>query len=642
MSVDNGAVPPEVEVLSLDFDMGEFIDSLPFPFMRLSLVGGEMLVAAVNREAESLLSMNRANLLGRPAAVFEEIDMIDSASALIDAIGSHLSSSIRPPVAQIAATLHTSPEPTFCLVQLQPVHDFDDKFVFLDLFVIDQSILKKVQAESERTAAELRQFVETANAPIIGVDGFGLVNEWNQMAETLTGFVKSEVFGQDLVETFITPEYKASVKQVLDEALAGNEAANYEFPLYSKDGRRVDILLNATTRRNPEGEVVGVLGVGQDITELRAGEATFQRAQKMEAIGQLTGGIAHDFNNLLTIIQGNILILKDELGEVSADIEEIIADALSATSDGANLTQQLLTFARRQSLQPQEVNVVDLVNKTIHLVSRTIGEGITVRCMPRIINPIAMVDPTQLESSLLNLCLNARDAMGEKGSIEIGIGLVSLLNKLASGLAQGDYVEISVRDSGEGMTAEVIEHVFEPFFTTKELGKGSGLGLSMVMGFVEQSKGDVSISSEVGRGTTVTMRLPLVSYDSFATADQDESLLKVLVVEDEPRVKKFAVRCLKSAGYSVVTASSGDEAIDKLKEDSSYDVLFSDVVMPGGMSGRDLAREVARDYPHIKIQLATGFEDVSGELREVEGTPILDKPYGKEELVSALQKLVSR
>ncbi|MDB4348128.1 PAS domain S-box protein, partial [bacterium] len=220
---------------------------------------------------------------------------------------------------------------------------------------------KLAQAESVRVADELTQLVDTANAPIFGIDSKGLVNEWNQTAAKITGYNKAEVLGKDLVAEFITDEYKAPVKQVLDNALRGQETANYEFPLYTTGGQRVDVLLNATTRRNVDGLITGVIGVGQDITELRQKESALNQSRKMETVGQLTGGIAHDFNNLLSIIGGNLRFLRQDLGEIDQEVEELIEDAMSATNDGADLTARLLAFSRNRILKPELKNVNDAI-----------------------------------------------------------------------------------------------------------------------------------------------------------------------------------------------------------------------------------------------------------------------------------------
>jgi PAS domain S-box-containing protein len=509
----------------------------------------------------------------------------------------------------------------------------------------DITLAKTAQAQSEQTALELRQFVETANAPIFGIDAQGMVNEWNQMAETITDFTKSEVLGKNLVEEIIAQEYKTSVKHVFDEALAGKESANFEFPLYTKGGRRVEVLLNATTRRSVDGSIIGVIGVGQDITVLREQQLTVQRVQRTEVVGELTGGVAHDFNNLLTIIKGNLALLREDFAGMSTDQREILDDALSAASDGSRLTTQLLAFARRQNLQPIAVNVNELVQDTVRLAGRAIGENIELECSIDSVKPIAMVDPGQLESSLLNLCINSRDAMNNQGIIKIVISH-GLRTVPSDPTRKDNFVSISVTDSGSGIDEDTLQRVFEPFFTTKETGKGSGLGLSMVQGFVGQSEGEVEIVSVVGQGTTITMYLPQIdsgipdNHEEHSEQPGAQQNKTILIVEDEARVQKFAQRCARALGYDFMTADNVTEAIEVLSSDAKIDLIFSDIVMPGGRSGLDLQEYVLANFPNIGIQLTTGYADLVQLESQTPVMPLLKKPYTKTELGIALENLI--
>ncbi|MDG1206907.1 MAG: ATP-binding protein, partial [Pseudomonadales bacterium] len=463
--------------------------------------------------------------------------------------------------------------------------------------------------------------------------------------ESITGFMKSEVLGKNLVEGFITEEYKESVKQVFDEALAGIESSNFEFPLYTKGGRRVEVLLNATTRRSVDGSITGVIGVGQDITVLREQQLTVQRVQRTEVVGELTGGVAHDFNNLLTIIKGNLALLREDFAGMSTDQREILDDALSAATDGSRLTTQLLAFARRQNLQPIAVNVNELVQDTVRLAGRAIGENIELECCIDSVKPIAMVDPVQLESSLLNLCINSRDAMNNQGIIKI---LISHgLRPVPSEPTRKDkFVSISVTDSGSGIDEETLQRVFEPFFTTKETGKGSGLGLSMVQGFVGQSEGEVEIVSVVGQGTTITMYLPQIdsgipdNHEEHSEQPGAQQNKTILIVEDEARVQKFAQRCARALGYDFMTADNVTEAIEVLNSDAKIDLIFSDIVMPGGRSGLDLQEYVLANFPNIGIQLTTGYADLVQLESQTPVMPLLKKPYTKTELGIALEILI--
>ncbi|MCX2978696.1 PAS domain S-box protein [Candidatus Marimicrobium litorale] len=510
---------------------------------------------------------------------------------------------------------------------------------------------KLAQAESVRVADELTQFVDTANAPIFGIDSKGLVNEWNQTAAKITGYNKAEVLGKDLVADFITDEYKAPVKQVLDNALRGQETANYEFPLYTTVGQRVDVLLNATTRRDVDGLITGVIGVGQDITELRQKERALNQSQKMETVGQLTGGIAHDFNNLLSIIGGNLRFLRQDLGEIDQEVEELIEDAMSATNDGADLTARLLAFSRNRILKPELKNVNDAIENFSRFLSRTLGKTIDLKTELPDDQLFINVDTSQLENALLNLAINARDAMPEGGNIVIkaapyvvgGIAKRQTENNMELALQAGKYVVVSVEDSGVGISDEHLAHVYEPFFTTKDVGKGSGLGLSMVYGFIQQSNGQCIIRSKVGKGTTISMYFPEARNLEETSTKSDIKPMEsagsevILVVEDEPRVRKITVRDIEKLGYKTIEAPDAITAQDIIKSGEKIDLVFTDVLMPGEMDGQMLGLWIENTHPRIKVVLTSGYT----KRRESKETmsdifPIVRKPYKIDALADQL------
>ena len=511
--------------------------------------------------------------------------------------------------------------------------------------------------EQERIAAELTQLIDTANAPIFGVDTDGRVNEWNQMAAKITGYGKDEVMGRDLVGEFITDDYKAPVKRVLDKALAGEETANFEFPLFTKSGERVDILLNSTTRRDVSGNIIGMIGIGQDITERRRTEDLLRQAQKMEAVGQLTGGIAHDFNNYLTSILGNLQLIAEDLPEeAKEDLGELLDDARSAAEDGAQLTARLLAFSRKQKLAPTLCDPNDLISGFERLLRRTLGAGVAFSMELAEAIPEVSIDSNQLENALLNLCLNARDAMPNGGSVIVSTSL----RRIGSGdeadtlgADPGDYVSVSVSDTGTGIAPENLSRVIEPFFTTKATGEGSGLGLSMIQGFVAQSGGAMEIASELEKGTTISMLFPVAPSDVVAQpkqtirpAEVSEGTETILVVEDEPRVRRFAIRALSGLGYRVLEAANAQQALDVLGEGVSVDLMFSDIVMPGGVNGRELADVVAKSHPDVKVLLTTGYskDGVATKPREdfadAASLPLLRKPYSKDQLARQLRELL--
>jgi PAS domain S-box-containing protein len=376
------------------------------------------------------------------------------------------------------------------------------------------------------------------------------------------------------------------------------------------------------------------------------------QAQNMQVVGQLTGGIAHDFNNLLTIILANLGILADEIvGETDAYPRELLDDALSAARDGAELTHRLLAFSRKQPLQVKRVDINEFLRNVSRFLQRTLTENVELRINLGNEVPPVLVDPGQLENALLNLVINARDAMPAGGTLTVETTRERVaLDEAAPvpDLAPGDYVMIAVRDSGIGMSPEHMERAIEPFFTTKERGKGSGLGLSMVYGFAKQSGGDLLLRSTVGQGTTVSMLLPqaaltLEEGDAEPTPpNAPRGSERVLLVEDEPRVRKLAKRSLLGLGYRVMEAENAAEAMRALEAEVPVDLLFSDIVMPGDMNGRMLARWASHRSRGLKVLLTTGFsEEANSELAMgKDGFPLLNKPYSKEELATAVRAVL--
>jgi signal transduction histidine kinase len=369
-------------------------------------------------------------------------------------------------------------------------------------------------------------------------------------------------------------------------------------------------------------------------------EESLRQAQKMEAIGQLTGGIAHDFNNLLMVVLGGLTML--ERSTTPARRELLIHEIRQAAQRGATLTRQLLTFSRRQSLQPQEVNLAARIRGMGELLERSLGGHVHV-CLQFADDlwPV-YVDPGEFELVVLNLVVNARDAMPEGGTIVIE---AENLPQTVRGELQGDYVRFSVIDSGMGMTGEVKEHAFEPFFTTKEVGKGSGLGLAQVYGFTKQSGGSVEIRTEVGQGTSITLLLPRstrtppsVSHDSItASPDMSPRIAgSVLLVEDNDEVARLVSEMLRELGYAPQRVANGAAALKALEHDTP-DVVFSDIMMPGGMDGVELGRQIRLRWQKIPVLLTTGYAHEAVQRAEAEGFRVLPKPYDLMTLATALK-----
>jgi CheY-like chemotaxis protein len=378
----------------------------------------------------------------------------------------------------------------------------------------------------------------------------------------------------------------------------------------------------------------------------RLAEEQLHQSQKMEAFGQLTGGVAHDFNNLLTVISGNLELIADHPAD-NRRVGRLTAAALHAADRGAKLTAQLLAFSRRQRLNPKLVNANKIIREFQDLIRQAVGEGCEVKLLTDECLWLCHVDPPLLQTALLNLALNGRDAMPDGGVLEIETRNVVLDEGAVAGCSPGSYVRLSVMDGGCGMTPEVRDRVFEPFFTTKEVGRGTGLGLSMVYGFVRQSGGHIAAESAVGMRTTVSLYLPQATQGSDAEAEAVQSRAvpagseRILVVEDDENLLQVTSEVLSELGYKVVSARNGAEAIKIIESGQNLDLVFSDVAMPFGMSGVDLARQARRLSKGIKVLLTSGHVgDVLERHGAVDEFPIIDKPFRLADLAQRLRSLL--
>ncbi|CAN5175966.1 hypothetical protein BH11PSE4_BH11PSE4_33090 [soil metagenome] len=399
------------------------------------------------------------------------------------------------------------------------------------------------------------------------------------------------------------------------------------------------LLCSARPIRNTAGVQSGAVVVFRDVTEVKETERRLHQSQKLDAIGQLTGGVAHDFNNMLTVISGSSEILLEELTD-RPNLMVIARMIVEAADRGAELTKQLLAFARKQPLRPRNVDVNEMVIDTMALLRPTLGGQIEIESTLEDDTQPAHIDPSQLSAALLNLAVNARDAMPEGGKLLLETGNVVLDESYAQNnvdVIPGPYVMIAVSDTGSGIPADLREKVFEPFFTTKEVGKGTGLGLSMVYGFVKQSNGHIKIYSEEGYGTTIKLYLPRAGAQAEAAeiaAPIEGGSETIRVVEDDPLVINFVVAQLHSLGYKTISASSSGAALAEVDGGAAFDLLFTDVIMPGGMNGRQLADAVMQRRPQLKVLYTSGYTEnaIVHHGRLDSNVLLLTKPYRKSEL----------
>lgn len=441
----------------------------------------------------------------------------------------------------------------------------------------------------------------------------------------------------------ITPEkYKDDELLQLEALEKTGHYGPYEKEYIRKDGKYIPVLLKGMIILDASGNKL-IWSFVEDISKRNEIEKSLQRSQKMDAVGQLTGGIAHDFNNILGIVIGNMELIQYDLPKDLHEVQERIDNVINASQRAADLTKQLLSFSRKKSSKQTVTNINNLVNKMENLIARSVTPEVEIKINIENELWLTKIDQGDFEDAILNLCLNARDAMAGHGLLTISTRNVTL-NKsfceLITGAVPGEYIELAVSDTGEGIASEKIDRLFEPFFTTKDEGKGTGLGLAMVYGFVQRSHGCINVSTNIGTGTTFKIYLPRHHGKAEQAVEKtvnDMTELPVgtetiLIVDDESALLNLANTLLVSMGYKVFTASSGKQALEVLQQESDIDLLFSDVVMPGGINGYELAEQATTEFPTLKVLLTSGYTGKVLDLNEDTPRKILNKPYSKIEL----------
>ena len=509
------------------------------------------------------------------------------------------------------------------------------------------------EQQLEERQSRLHAIIESAADGIITIDEQGAIESFNHAAELLFGFTFAEVRGQNVNILMPEPhrsEHDADLKRYMDTGRAQFIGfGSRELDGLRKDGTQFPIdLAISEIAANEQRRFIGII---RDNSEKKAQQAQLQQAQRMEAVGQLTGGIAHDFNNLLTTIIGNLDLQDDQIR--NNDLARTFANAATkAALRGADLTQRLLSFSRKQPLNPGSINVNRLIPDVTELMRRTLGKDIELEAVLGGGLWNAMIDQTQLENAILNLVFNSRDSMPDGGKLTIETANVRLDRDYADTrdeVTPGQYVMFAVSDNGTGIPPDELEKVFEPFFTTKNVGKGTGLGLSVVYGFIKQSGGHMAIYSEIGEGTTVRLYLPKARTGAAAAPRraQRSTIMPtgdevVLVVEDDPAVRAYLVTSLGTLGYKMLEAADGPAARTVLNETPQIDLLLTDVVLPGGMNGRQVAEAARERHPKIRVLFTSGYaENAVIHHRKVdEGVEMLSKPYTRQVLSQRVRQVL--
>jgi two-component system cell cycle sensor histidine kinase/response regulator CckA len=511
--------------------------------------------------------------------------------------------------------------------------------------------LRAAQAALQGAEQRFRRFLDEVPFGVALLDAGGRIEQCNRAFRVIVGTGEAALDGRPLAG-MVQREDRAAVEDRLRRAIEGGTAsaaaAALELRLLAAPGRFA--LLSLARRESSAGEAVGLLALLVDATEQKRLEAQFAQSQKMQAVGQLAGGIAHDFNNLLTAMIGfcDLLLLRHRAGDQSfADIMQIKQNANRA----AGLVRQLLAFSRQQAMQPRVLDVTDVIAELSHLLRRLIGENIELEIVhDRELWPVK-VDHGQLEQVIINLAVNARDAMPDGGRLTIRTRNLALAQTLSRGvetMPPGDYVVIEVADTGSGIPPEILDRIFDPFFSTKEVGQGTGLGLSTVYGIVKQTGGFVLVDSEPGRGSSFAIYLPRHAGAAAAEPARDggeavrdlTGMGSILLVEDEDAVRLFSARALRNKGYQVLEARNGEAALEILEvDDPVVDLLVTDVVMPK-MDGPTLAREIRLRRPDMKVIFISGYaeDDFRRRLGTDAGIQFLPKPFSLKQLAAKVKE----
>jgi hypothetical protein len=632
----------------------EFLAAIPDAIVAVDQAGT---IVQINSQTETLFRYTREELLGQKIEIlvperyrpdhhqfrgqFAQAPTVRRMGAGLDLFGRRRDGSEFP------VEISLSPVSTGNgILVLSAIRDISDRRrIEEDLRRANEELDRKTAQEIGEYRGRLASIIDSSEDSIVSKDLNGIILSWNQGAEQLYGYTAEEAVGKPI--SILVPEGRPDeIPRILERIRRGESVEHYESVRLTKDGRHLDVSIRISPIRDAAGNPVGASAISRDITAQKRAEEHLRQAQRMDAIGRLAGGLAHDFNNILGIITACTELLRSHV-EASEDSAEYVGNIRKAVDRGSGLTRQLLAFSKKQKIQLQLLDLNERLKETVRLLRPLMGDDVEIVVSPRSTSAVVEADLGQLDQVLINLAVNARDAMPHGGRFILETANVQLDDLYAeqhASIKPGRYVMLAVSDTGTGMDADTASRAFEPFFTTKETGKGTGLGLATVYGIVQQCGGNIQLYSELGRGTTFKIYLPsaedklgAASEPVVETVAPARSKTTILLVEDDEIMRKMTRKLLQQHGYEVVEAADGKAAVEWVKtHDSEIDLLLTDVVMRG-LSGPELATQLGKLRPSMKVMFMSGY---TGELianhEGLSGSTLLEKPFTRATLLNTL------
>ena len=533
------------------------------------------------------------------------------------------------------------------IVVLSAIRDISDrKRIEEDLRRANEELSRRTTQEIGEYRGRLASIIDSSEDSIIAKDLDGTILTWNTGAEKLYGYTTDEAVGKS-IKMLVPKDHLDEIPLILERIRQGESIEHYESVRVTKDGRQVDVSVRISPIRDASGTPVGASAISRDITAQKRTEEHIRQAQKMDAIGRLAGGLAHDFNNILGIITACTELLRSHV-DGSGESKEYTGNIHTAVDRGSALTRQLLAFSKKQKVQPQILDLNQRLKETVRLLRPLMGDDVEIVVVPRSPSAIVEADLSQLDQILINLAMNARDAMPRGGKFILETSNARLDETYAlqhPSIRPGSYVMLATSDTGTGMAAATASRIFEPFFTTKEVGKGTGLGLATVYGIVQQSGGHIQVYSELGRGTTFKIYLPNAEQKLGINSQTEDDRVAparakktILLVEDDEIMRKMTRKLLEEHGYRVVEAVDGDSALERVQDQhDGIDLLLTDVVMRGS-SGPELAARLGESHPSMKVVFMSGYtgELIANHQSLGKGMALLEKPFTRAALLNTL------